>query len=201
MIVLLDNGHGGIINGEYQTPGKRSPVWSDGSQLFEGEFNRAIVNRIIDALVALDIPYVNIVPEQEDIPLSTRVERANGVDGENLLYVSVHSNAGGGKGFEVFTTRGETRSDGVATIFGEEFVKEFPDRRLRADYSDGDLDKEANFTVIKNTRMPAVLTENFFMDNEDECRSLLMTEAGRDRIAAFHVKAILRVKTEIFHES
>ena len=40
MIVLLDNGHGGIINGEYQTPGKRSPVWADGSQLFEGEFNR-----------------------------------------------------------------------------------------------------------------------------------------------------------------
>ena len=29
-IVILDNGHG------QETPGKRSPVWSDGKQLFEG---------------------------------------------------------------------------------------------------------------------------------------------------------------------
>ena len=32
--ILLDNGHG------YDTPGKRSPIWPDGSQLFEWEFNR-----------------------------------------------------------------------------------------------------------------------------------------------------------------
>ena len=44
---ILDNGHGGIIDGEYQTPGKRSPKWEDGTQLFEGEFNRAVVKRII----------------------------------------------------------------------------------------------------------------------------------------------------------
>ena len=31
---ILDNGHGGIIEGEYQTAGKRSPVWDDGSQLY-----------------------------------------------------------------------------------------------------------------------------------------------------------------------
>ena len=66
MIVLLDNGHGGIINNEYQTPGKRSPKWADGSQLFEGEFNRAIVNGIIEELTRLKIPYVNIAPEYRD---------------------------------------------------------------------------------------------------------------------------------------
>lgn len=38
--ILLDNGHG------YDTPGKRSPIWPDGSQLFEWEFNRDIVSRI-----------------------------------------------------------------------------------------------------------------------------------------------------------
>lgn len=36
--ILLDNGHG------YDTPGKRSPIWPDGSQLFEWEFNRDIVS-------------------------------------------------------------------------------------------------------------------------------------------------------------
>ncbi|MEF1204613.1 hypothetical protein [Photobacterium damselae] len=45
-LFILDAGHGGIINGQYQTEGKRSPIWDDGSQLFEGEFNRAVVKGI-----------------------------------------------------------------------------------------------------------------------------------------------------------
>ena len=199
MIVLLDNGHGGLINGEYQTPGKRSPIWDDGSQLFEGEFNRSIVSRIIESLTALKIPYINIAPEIRDITLSTRIKRANNIKNKSCFYLSIHSNAGGGKGFEVFTSPGETKSDRIASVFGEEFNKTFPDRRLRADYSDGDLDKESSFAVIKKTRMPAVLTENFFMDNEEECKELLMTKHGRDLIAEFHVNAIIRVGNEVFN--
>ena len=38
--IILENGHGS------QTPGKRSPIWGDGSQLLEWEFNRDIVRRI-----------------------------------------------------------------------------------------------------------------------------------------------------------
>ena len=126
MIVLLDNGHGGLINGEYQTPGKRSPVWDDGSQLFEGEFNRSIVARITESLTSINIPYVIIAPETRDIKLSTRVKRANDIQGESCFYLSIHSNAGGGNGFEVFTSPGETTSDKIATIFGEEYRKTFP---------------------------------------------------------------------------
>ena len=199
MIVLLDNGHGGLINGEYQTSGKRSPIWQDGSQLFEGEFNRSIVARIVESLTALQMPYINIVPETRDVTLSTRIKRANDVTNKSCFYLSVHSNAGGGKGFEVFTSPGETTSDKIASIFGEEFNKIFPNRKLRADYSDGDLDKESSFAVIRKTRMPAVLTENFFMDNEEECKKLLMTRQGRDLIADFHVNAIIRVGKEILN--
>ena len=200
MIVLLDNGHGGLINGEYQTSGKRSPIWTNGSQLYEGEFNRSIVARIIESLTALKIPYINIAPEARDVTLSTRVKRANNITDSDCFYLSIHSNAGGGNGFEVFTSPGETQSDNIATLFGEEFKKTFPNKRLRADYSDSDLDKEAAFTVIKKTRMPAVLTENFFMDNEEECKDILMAKSGRDLIAEFHVNAILRAKTEIYNE-
>jgi len=46
--------------------------------------------------------------------------------------------------------------------------------------------------------MPAVLTENIFMDNEEECKELLMTKHGRDLIAEFHVNAITRVGNEVF---
>ena len=35
--IILDAGHGGMINGKYQTKGKRSPVWEDGSVLYEGD--------------------------------------------------------------------------------------------------------------------------------------------------------------------
>lgn len=199
MIVLLDNGHGGLINGEYQTPGKRSPLWDDGTQLFEGEFNRAIVARIIESLTSLKIPYINIAPESRDIKLSTRIKRANDIQDNSCFYLSIHSNAGGGSGFEVFTSPGETTSDKIATIFGEEYKLTFPDRKLRTDISDGDLDKESSFAVIKKTRMPAVLTENFFMDNEEECKEILMSKHGRDLIAEFHVNAILRAKNEIFN--
>lgn len=198
MLVLLDNGHGGLINGVYQTPGKRSPVWSDGTQLFEGEFNRAIVNGIIEQLTTLKIPYVNIAPEYEDVSLAQRVSRANAYANEKCFYLSVHSNAGGGTGCEVYTSIGTTKSDAIATVFAETFAGVFPERKFRADFSDGDPDKESNFYVIRNTRMPAILTENFFMDNESECKELLMTQKGRERIIDYHVKSIITVGKRLF---
>lgn len=198
MLVLLDNGHGGLINGRYQTPGKRSPIWNDGSQLFEGEFNRAIVNGIIQELTKLKIHYVNIAPEYEDIPLAQRVARANIYASEKCFYLSVHSNAGGGKGSEIYSTKGYTKSDAIAIVFAENFKKVFPERNFRTDFSDGDPDKESNFYVIKNTSMPAVLTENFFMDNEEECKNLLMTALGRQRIVDYHVKSIIALQEQLY---
>ena len=55
--VLLDAGHGGIVNGNYVTPGKRSPKWSDLPQLFEGVQNREIVSLIKIKLTALGIKF------------------------------------------------------------------------------------------------------------------------------------------------
>lgn len=197
MIVLLDNGHGGIVNGVYQTNGKQKD-WGEHGRIYEGEFNRAIVNGIIEELTRLYIPYVNIVPEYSDITLYTRVKRANAYAQQNCFYLSVHANAGGGNGFEVFTSPGITKSDYIATIFAEEFKKEFPDKRLRSDTRDGFLDKEAPFYVLRKTAMPAILTENFFMDNFDEFKNILNTRQGRQRIIDFHIQAILRTKNELF---
>ena len=197
MIVLLDNGHGGLINGNYTTPGKRKD-WGAQGIIYEGEFNRAIVNGIIEQLTLLKIPYVNLAPEYWDVRLETRVRRANLYPANDSFYLSVHSNAGGGHGSEFFTSPGSTRSDAMATTFGIEFKREFPDRRLRTDYSDGDLDKERRFYVLTKTKMPAVLTENFFMDNLEEFQSILNTREGRQRIVDYHVKAIVKIKEEMF---
>ena len=192
-IVLLDNGHG------KETAGKRSPVWSDGSQLFEWEFNRDIVRRIAEKLEADGIPYRVLVPEETDISLTERARRANEIAKENngkAYVLSIHANAGGGTGWEVYTSPGQTPSDAIATVFFEEAGREFvPDGwRMRSDYSDGDPDKEANFYILIKTTCPAILTENFFMDTEKDCR-FIMSEDGRERIANMHVAAIKRVLT------
>ena len=192
-IVLLDNGHG------KETAGKRSPVWSDGSQLFEWEFNRDIVRRIAEKLQADGIPYRVLVPEENDISLTERARRANEIAKENngkAYVLSIHANAGGGTGWEVYTSPGQTPSDAIATVFFEEAGREFvPDGwRMRSDYSDGDPDKEANFAILTKTTCPAILTENFFMDTEKDCR-FIMSEDGRERIANMHVAAIKRVLT------
>ena len=190
-IVILDNGHG------KETAGKRSPIWSDGSQLFEWEFNRDIVRRIAEKLQDDGVPYRILVPEENDISLSERVKRANEIAKENngkVYVLSVHANAGGGTGWEVYTSPGETKADAIATVFAEEAQRVFvPDGwRMRFDYADSDPDKEAAFYILKHTSCPAIVTENFFMDTEKDCRFML-SDAGRERIAKIHYEAIKRI--------
>ncbi|WP_033425606.1 N-acetylmuramoyl-L-alanine amidase [Arsukibacterium perlucidum] len=179
-IILLDPGHGN------NTEGKRSQIYDDGSQIFEWEFNRDIVRRIQSDLRVFNVECINIVPEDSDIPLAERVRRANEY-GSDAIYISVHANAGGGTGFEVFTSVGRSKSNLYAEIISEEFDKEFPEQRNRGT-------KEHNYYVLRNTKMPAILTESFFMDTFNDSR-ILLSEAGRKKIAQFHVSAIMRMMT------
>ena len=93
---ILDNGHG------KETPGKRSPKWKSGGQLFEYEFNRDVVLRIHAKLMDVGINSIVLVPEIEDISLKDRCNRIKeicSVDKDCIL-LSIHANAGGGTGWE-----------------------------------------------------------------------------------------------------
>ena len=200
---IFDNGHGGMIDGVYQTPGKRSPVWPDGTQLFEGEFNRAIVDRLVTLCKANNIDYVNLVNTQDDVPLSYRTDKANSIaksSGKPCIYISIHANGfddESANGWSVYTSPGTTKSDGIATILFEKAAREFKGEYMRSDkYSDGDVDKEANFWVLAHTTMPAILSENFFMTNSSNCHKYLLSEDGRDRIAKIHFEMIQQVEAE-----
>lgn len=189
--ILADNGHG------YDTPGKFSPVWADGSQFFEWESNRDLVSRIKRRCEADGIPFHIIVPEKNDVSLGERCRRANAIarqyGKENCLYISVHSNACKGKsrGIAVYTSKGQTTSDKYADVFYAEGDEQFPTTRFYEDWSDGDCDMEANFYVLRHTTCAAVLTESFFFDNEQDCR-FLMSEEGKEAIAEWHYRAIKR---------
>ena len=194
MKIIIDNGHG------MDTPGKRSPLWPDGTQLFEWSYTRMIAKDIVDRLRILGIDAVQLVPEDADVPLSVRVRRVNKLAAtygcKNCLCVSVHCNAsinGKARGWEIHTCKGQTLSDVYASIFYDEAKKVLSDNtKMRGDWSDGDPDWDSNFAILRDTICPSVLTENGFMDNEDDCRYML-SEEGRKEIVSLHVSAIIRI--------
>jgi len=173
MVVILDNGHGDVLGGVYQTRGKQSPDWKQGV-LYEGAWNRWLVNRIREKLTRRKIPYYHISPELKDITLKARVNRANKIHAvnPNVYLLSIHANGGGGVGIEAFTSRGKTGSDKIADVILTA-IEDSGLNRMRYDFSDGDKDKESGFYILRNTNCKAILLEGGFMDNPQDYKKLL----------------------------
>lgn len=190
MKILIDPGHG------IDTPGKRSP---DGV-FREYLFNRQVADLVIAGLRNWNIPCDLVVTETNDVSLRTRAMRVNKECdkwGENnILLVSIHANAAGNggrwmtaQGWSCYTSPGKTRSDELAECMYDAFKLAFPDRRMRTDMTDGDSDIEAGFYILTKTKCPAVLLENFFYDNREECCWLLRDDT-RKQIADAIVEGI-----------
>lgn len=62
--------------------------------------------------------------------------------------------------------------------------------RMRADFSDGDIDFEEGFKILRGTLCPCVLSEKGFMTNEKECR-WLQTEEALSALVKTHVEGIV----------
>ena len=192
MKILIDPGHG------IDTAGKRSP---DG--LFrEYLWNRQVADLILEGLVSAGVDASLVVTETNDVSLRNRVNRVNTIcnrlGASNVLLVSIHANAAGNgsawmnaKGWSCYTSKGKTKSDQVAECLYDAFEEEFQDRKIRKDMSDGDRDWEENFYVLAKSKCPAVLLENFFYDNREECAWMLQEETKR-RIAGAAVKGIIK---------
>ena len=197
--VLLDNGHG--VN----TPGKMSPKLDDGRQLFEWAYAREIVNGIAEKLKAEGIPYYLVHPEDEEIKsqsndLILRTNRANAKhaelkkEGKTSLFISIHVNAAGNSskwntasGWTVYIAKSASiNSKKLAQILYGEAEK----RNLKGNRSIGPEKYLVNdFWVVRKTVMPAVLTENLFMDNKNDVEFLLSDE-GKRTIIDLHVEGI-----------
>lgn len=188
-LVILDAGHG------IDTPGKRSPIWSNNTQLFEWKFNRDVVDSIIGYLQVANISYVKLIEESQDISLKERVDRINAIYKENkdkykVYLISIHGNAADNaptaNGIEVFTSIGETKSDTIAEVFYSKLKNLGWKMRPNRSNKGG---KEENFYILKNSHCPAVLTENGFYTNEEECKKMLEFYWQKE-IALAHYKAI-----------
>jgi len=199
MLVLLDAGHGGMINGKYQTAGKRSPVWSDLPQLFEGEQNRKIVSLIKKKLTSKGINYYDVVDSETDVPLTVRVKRANDQYAihKEAIYISIHADAhGDGKvgteanGVSVWSSKGETKSDPLAESALINLSARLPLHKFRKDTRDGDGDQESDFYVLHKTNCPAILCELGFMTNRKECQ-IMQTDKFIEAAAEAIVETII----------
>lgn len=190
MKILIDNGHG------EETPGKRSP---DG--LFrEYKYARQIAEEVVKQLQAKGYDAQRIVTEDNDVSLAERCKRVNAicdkVGAGNVILVSVHVDAAGNgqwmnaSGWSAFTSRGQTKADVLADSLYDAAKKILAGKKIRTDFSDKDPDFEAGFYILKHTKCPAVLTENFFQDNKDDVSWLLSLE-GKSAIVKVHVEGII----------
>lgn len=179
--IVLDFGHGGIDKyGNYTTAPAKMHKFSNGDIAYEGELNRQIGGHVYTCLRShREFNVVCTVKEDDprDISLSHRVRVANKFNPSETLFVSIHCNASSGhnaSGFELFTTKGATKSDKFAEKIADAVEGCYSKRniRLRYDLSDGDKDKEADFYVLRKTKCPAVLLECGFFDNTKDFKFL-----------------------------
>lgn len=194
MKILIDNGHGS------NTPGKCSPD----KKLREYAWAREIAKMVDAKLKALGYDSMRIVTEETYVPLAHRVQRVNNVcksvGAKNVLLVSIHNNAAGNggwnnaKGFSVFVSKNASaNSKKCARIFTEEAISRglmgnrsiLPEKYWTWSWTKSDI------YILKNTNCPAVLTENLFMDNKEDC-TYLLSQKGKEEIADLHVRAIIK---------
>ena len=186
MIILLDNGHG------RETPGKRSP---DG-RLMEWEYTRQLAAAIEARLLATGYNVRRIVEEAADVPLRERCRRVNEVcrTHPHVLLISLHCNAAGNgsqwceaRGWGAYVSLNASENSKrlarrlceAAELFGQKVRR----------YAPGQPWWPQDLAMCRDTKCPAVLTENLFQDNRADVDYLLSVE-GKQALADLHVQGI-----------
>ncbi|MBW9219253.1 N-acetylmuramoyl-L-alanine amidase [Anoxybacillus ayderensis] len=168
MKIVLDAGHGG------HDPGAIA------NGLREKDLTLAIVKHIgkmLEEYEGVEILYTRT--DDRFLELSERAAIANKLKAD--YFISVHINAGGGTGFEsyIFNNTKDANTIAYQNVIHGEIVRaigNFTDRGK----------KRANYAVLRLTNMPAILTENLFIDNTNDAAKL-KSEQFLHQIAYGHV--------------
>lgn len=195
VLVIIDFAHGADV------AGKRSP---DGKHL-EYLWSRKVGNWLAESLrdKGFEVAFTNT--SSNEIGLSKRKNIANELDtprGGVKILLSLHNNAAGdgtswktARGFEIYTTKGQTRSDLFADVVFRQLEKDFPSTdgyKARVDTSDGDVDKESNFTVLMGNSYWGMLLEWLFQDNEADVK-LLQDEVVNHKLVDSLTQAFITI--------
>ena len=167
-LVILDAGHGGS---------------DEGAKVHSLLEKKITLNTVILLKKHLDeMGYRVILTRSRDvfIPLNRRVSIANKT--KAVIFVSVHFNASqsqDAKGIEIFYCGGQGSWRAQASRLLATSILSHLVRETQAECRGV---KAANFHVIRETDMPAVLVEGGFMTNSEE-RALLRDKIYLDKIA------------------
>lgn len=213
--VYIDAGHGGLdprgqyislVNGKKYKHKSGGPYHA-GKMFYEGVFNRDLADLTAHKLKELGIAVKKTYHEYEDYKLSYRTKLANEYDQhfEHSIFISIHANAFNSevRGYEIFTFPGQSKSDifaDIVTTYVESMIVPKWNLPIRSEKSeDGDVDKEKNFAVLRNTRMPAVLIECGFFDNQKDAE-MLISDIYQEKMSECIVLAVLEYFTKVSNE-
>lgn len=178
-IIAIDAGHG------MNTKGKRCMKSLDSNQTREWWLNDRIADRVEALLADYDCKVVRVddTTGAKDISLSNRVKTANNANAD--MYISIHHNAGvNGKlighkgnlagGTVVFYYSSNTERAKQAQSLYDEVTK------LTGLVGDrAEKVKFYGYYVVKNTKMPALLIEDGFMDSPTDVPIILSDDHAK----------------------
>lgn len=175
--IFHDAGHGGKDPGATGNGLKEKDLTLKLSQYF-GEILRTEYSNVIEKASRVDDRFLN---------LATRSNMANEWGGADYI-ISFHVNSANGKarGFESFIYNGSTpnTTENYRTIIHDEIMK------VNNLFDRGK--KKANFHMVRETRMDAVLTENGFIDNSHDAH-LLKDNDYLYEVAKAHARGIAKI--------
>jgi len=172
--IALDAGHG--IN----TAGKRLLKSLDKAETREWVLNNRVANYVEEFLKeyeGYELMRVDDRTGKRDVPLAERTKKAN--DWKADIYISIHHNAGinGGSGGGIVVYRYPNSSKMTKAM-----QKRLYDLLIKHTGLKGNRASplgEANFHVLRETKMAAVLIENGFMDSRTDVPIILSDTHAR----------------------
>lgn len=171
--IFIDPGHGG----------------RDPGAVANGLREKDLVLIIAKALKKYLEQYENVevkLSREDDhfLTLKQRTDMANAWGA--TIFISIHVNAGGGIGFESFIWNGSVSAATISNqnVIHAEIMKQIGGRDRGK--------KRANFAVVRESRMPALLTEAAFIDNDQDA-ARLKDPGFLDSLALGHANGIVKV--------
>lgn len=176
MKIYLDAGHGGEDSGAI------------GNGLREKEVTLDLVIRIQRKLMKYPLALVKLSRTTDATKsLRMRTNEANSWGAD--LFLSLHCNAfnGRARGYEDFIY--SKLPSGSMT---RNYQAVLHDKVWRASGIPNRGKKQANFHVLRESNMPAILTENGFIDHPEDAK-LMKQAVWRDKVATAHAEGIVEI--------
>lgn len=150
--VFLGVGHGGTDTGAV-------------GYIKEADVNLNMALACREYLVANGVDVMISRTKDENVELNEKIRKCNEYNPD--LAIDIHNNSGGGNGFEVyhsiFNGRGKILAENIETE-----VKAIGQNSRGLKTRRNSAGNDDYYGFIRNTKVPAVIVEGFFVDNEED---------------------------------